>query len=269
MVENLQALQKYLVKFGFEPKLADLYVALQTYGTQTISELARNAGVERIHIYRLLDAMKKSGLFEFEVRYKRTVLRAAPFGNLKLLLSEREHELEALQQEHADLSLAFRSNMKSVTTRVQFFEGIDSLKRMLWSETKGKSENLAILYENLHSATDRAFFERWIARCNERGVRSRGIIGDHFIKTQQAWYQEQHSERMRHWQTRHIPENVLAITHSTVTYDDKVLHYSWRDKRVFGIEIQNADIARMQRQLFEVLWTQAVPVDDVTGVRLP
>jgi len=255
-------LEDYFVKLGLESDAATLYMALQAHGPQTISELARSSGIERIRIYRMLDDLQAAGVVEIESRYKRSIIHAASFSSLQVLLVKREQELQDLQQEYSQLSMQFSGReMHSRATRVQFYEGMDGIKQMLWGQTTAKSrENISILYDNMQNKTNATFFERWAQRCNERGLRFRGIVGDHFLKTQEAWYKTHTNERLAHWEARQIPETILKLEYSTVVYDDTILQYNWNSDLIFGIEIQNAPMARMYRQLFELVWLQAAPI---------
>jgi sugar-specific transcriptional regulator TrmB len=268
MNNDIKLLASYFKRLGIDEKGAFLYLALQQYGPQTISQLARSSGVERIQIYRLLDGLQDSGVIEIETKYKRSILHAAPLTKLQVLLTKREQELKDLQQDFVRLSEQLQTrSMHARTTRVQFYEGMDGIKQMLWGQTKTKTENLAILYDNMQNKTNAAFFERWVQKCNERNVKFRGIIGDHFIKTQQAWYEKHSNERLKNWQGRYISDTMFPLELSVVVYNDTVLQYNWNSDRIFGIETQDPAIARMQRQFFEVLWQQAAPVDDLSGVK--
>lgn len=257
-------LRSYFMKLGLDSKAAQLYTALQAHGPQTMSELARTSGVERIQIYRMLDTLKTAGVIEVEARYKRSIIHAAPFGNLQLLLLKREQELKDLQQEYHHLSQQFSMReMHAQATRVQFYEGMDGIKQMLWGQTKAKEpENVSILYDNMQNKTNATFFERWAHKCNERGLTFRSIIGDHFLATQETWYKTHANERLMYWEGRHIADQILKLEYSTVIYDNTVLQYNWNSTRIFGIEIQNAPMARLHRQLFEIVWQQATPVVD-------
>lgn len=267
MVDNIGPLRSYLEHLGLNSKIAEIYHALQAYGPQTISELARSSGVERIQIYRLLDEVKRSGLVEVEIRYKRSVLHAAPITTLQVLLAKRGQELKDLQEEYARLTTVLSTqSMESATTRVQFYEGMDGIKQMLWNQTRGKNENLAILYDNMQNKTNLAFFERWVHRCNERGLHFRGIIGDHFIHTQQDWYAKHNNERLACWKSRYVADSIFPIPYTIITYDDVVVHCNWNDERMFGIEIHNPAVAKAQRQFFELLWEKAKNIDDLIGV---
>ncbi|HKX72812.1 MAG TPA: helix-turn-helix domain-containing protein [Candidatus Saccharimonadales bacterium] len=257
----------YFEKLGLEADIADLYMALHTFGPQTISQLARSAKVERTRIYRMIDRLSESHLIETETHYSRTILKAAPIGNLQLLLTQKEEELKSLKNELKDIRTTLDStSLSSPLTHIQFYRGAEGVKQMMWNQTKATSENVAILYENMQNRTNSAYFERWVERANSNNQRFRGIIGDHFIKTQQEWYARHTNERLEHWQSRYVSDFVFPITHSTIIYDDVVGYFNWKDGEVFGIEIYNQEIANAQRQFFEMLWEQAQPVDDVEGI---
>jgi sugar-specific transcriptional regulator TrmB len=266
MSKDAQAVRAYFFKLGLSAEIADIYLALHAHGPQSISDLARHSGVERTRIYRLMGEMTTSNLIETEVRYRKNVFRAAPITNLKLIIAKKEQDLYDLQAELKQLNdkLANPADT-SPATRVQFYKGMDGLKQMYWNRTKSKTENLAILSENMQIQTNLVFFERWARKCNERGLKLRGIINDNFIKTQQDWYGEHSNERLAHWQSRYLPDDVFLITHSVVIYDNVTAYYIWRSGEISGFEIYNQQIADSQRQFFEMLWTQGLPVDDLIG----
>ncbi len=262
MPKDTSALRNYFVKLGLEPELADLYLTLQAYGPQTITGLARLSGIERTRVYRLLDKLTSANLVETESQYKRVILHAAPITNLQILLSQREQEIHNLQNEleriHGDLTNSPVNHL----TRVQFYRGQEGNKQMFWNQTKAKGETLAILYETMQVKTGLAFFERWVRKFNERGLKARGLVGDHFLETLQQWYNKHDNERLENWESRYLPPDVFPITHSTIAYDDVLGYYNWRDGEIFGIEVYNQEIAASHRGTFDLLWEKALPITD-------
>lgn len=267
MVDNVQMpndispVHEYFAKLGLDPEIADVYLALQAYGPQSLLQLARNAKIERTKLYRLIDTLTENHLIEIEVEYKRKAYKAAPISNLQILLTKKEQEIRELHAGLSQLQAAYPSNaLHSPLTHVQFYRGLDGLKQMFWNQTKAQSESLAILYENIQNRTNSSFFERWVERCNQQGMAFRSVAGDHFLRSQREWYSDHDNEKLAHWQGRYIPESVFPITHSTVTYDDVVSYYNWKDGEVFGFEIYNQEIANAQRLFFEMLWQQGQPI---------
>jgi sugar-specific transcriptional regulator TrmB len=254
-------MHEYFAKLGLEPEIAEVYLALHAYGPQSLLQLARNAKIERTRLYRLLDTLVDHNLIEVESLYKRKLYKAAPIGNLQILLTKREQEIRDLQKELTLLQEQYKpTSAHSPLTHVQFYRGEEGVKQMFWNQTKSRGENLSILFENMQTLTNLAFFERWVERCNERDLTFRSIAGDHFLSTQRNWYNKHDNEKLKSWKGCYLPDSVFPITHSMVTYDDVVSYYNWKDGEVFGLEVYNSEIATAQRHLFEMLWGQGQPI---------
>lgn len=266
MTKKVQFIRSYFAKLGLESEIADIYISLSTHGPQTISELARSSRIERTRIYRLLDVLVGNNLIEIETEYKRQILRAAPIGNIRILISKKEQQLHELNNSLKLLERVFmQSSLSTPTTRVQVYRGIYGIKQMFWNETKATTENYSILYENMQHKTKLAFFERWVQRCNERGLTFKSIFGDHFIASQQNWYGRHSNERLKNWVGRYMSPEVFPITHSMVVYNNVLAYYTWKGNEIFGLEVHNEQMATMQRRVFEILWSQAAPTNDLTG----
>lgn len=250
------SLQIYLTRLGLDESVAEIYKSLVSYGDQTISQLARNSGVPRTRIYRLLDELTSSGLVEIDTRFKRSLLKAGSFSRLEVILAKKEQELKDLQTDHQALAsqLKIPQTIQTGPSRVNFYEGIDGIKQMLWLETKGKGENLSILRDGMKQQTGLSFFLRWSERCEANGIKFRSVIGDNFQKTQSQWYSKYHNKKLANWRGRYLPTSVLDIEYSITVFDDTVLHYNWESSHKIGIAIHDKAIASMQRNIFEILW---------------
>jgi len=262
MPRDTDVIRNYFAKLKLDPEIAEVYLALHAYGAQTISELSRNARVERTRLYRLLETMAELQLCETEVRYKRSVIKPAPAGNLQILIATREQELRELQAELSDVEKFLKNHQstQAAATRVQFYKGDAGLKQMFWNESKSNTENVSILFESMQNYTKSAFFERWVRRCNEREMHFRSVVGDHFLDGLKTWYSAHSNERLDYWDGRFVPDDVFHITHNMVVYDDVVSYYNWQAGEIFGIEIYNAELAAAQRQFFEMLWAKGGPL---------
>lgn len=214
-----------------------------------------------------MDELQAANLVEVEVKYKRKILRAAPIANLQILLSKKEQEIHDLHKGLADLEHTLTSGYpRESATRVQAYQGIEGLKQMYWNQTRCKTENLSILHETAQVRTDLAFFERWVEAFNTRGIKGRSVFSDNFIKNQQEWYSTHTNQRLAYWSGRYLPEGVFPITHSMVVYNDVTSYYNWKGGVMFGIEIYNQEIADTQRNLFEILWTQGIQIDELKSL---
>ncbi|RTK95125.1 hypothetical protein EKI60_01575 [Candidatus Saccharibacteria bacterium] len=258
MEQKQKIIRTYFRKLGLEPRLADVYLCLFTGGAMSISELARRADMERTQIYRLLDDLKMAALIEVDTHYKRQVLRAAPIENLQLLVTKKEQELAELQADLPNLAAMLEgSALEREATHIQFYQGIDGVKQMLWNETRTNTDTLSILNATIQMNTDQKFFERWALRLNEQNVQHRSLVNDDFLQSQQQGVLRHITNQLENWQARYVSDSLLPIPHSTIIYDNVVAFFDWKDGQIFGIEIHNPAIAAVQRNLFEMLWQQA------------
>jgi len=259
MLTDTSAIRAYFAKLGFEPEIADLYLALHSRGPQSISELSRTSRVERTRIYRLIDRLMESNLVEVEVHSKRGIIKAAPIANLHILISQKEQELRGLQDELELIEQVLaRNSLSNPASRVQFYSGVEGRKQMMWNESKAKTEVLGVVHEIEQPKTNVAFFNRWVAACNANGVHYREIHGDAFRKSYKAWYAKHDNDHLLHYDSRYVDKSTFDVTHTMTIYDTVVAYYNWKDDEIFGIEIYNKDIADAQRRFFEMLWKQAI-----------
>lgn len=262
MTTDTEIVHTYFAKLGLEPEIADIYLALHTHGPQSISALARNSGVERTRIYRLIDKLLESNLIEVETQYKRGIIHAAPISNLNILISQREQELQSLQDELSLIEQVLKRNsLSSPATRVQFYQGSEGVKQVFWNQTKAKDmhSHISLLYDNIQLTAGGAFFARWVQAMNKRDARVRSVVSDTFLESQKAWRAQFDAERLQHWSSRYVSPQAFRLEHSMAAYDDVTCHFNWKDGKIFAIEIYNQEVATMQRQLFELLWQSAEP----------
>lgn len=271
MFTDIAAIRTYFSKLGFEPEIADLYLALHAHGPQTISELSRNSKVERTRIYRLIDRLMEANLIEVESRYKRGVIRAAPIANLHILISEKEQELKSLQDELGLIEQVLaRNSLSSPATRVQFYQGPEGIRQMQWNLFRAKKDIHTIMHRPMHDVTGSAFFKRWAERWNNGDWSCHILLDDHFLRLSDKWHKENPGNKVKDHFSKTIDPLIFPISFEVDIYDDVVAYYNWHDNEVFGIEIYNKDIANAQRTFFNMLWDKASPtVHDLGSTAKP
>lgn len=253
-MKDRQLIYDHFRQLGFDEAIARMYVALHTHGVQSISELARTAGVQRIQVYRLLDTLKAANLVEVEIRYKRSMLRAAPVENIRALIVQRESELSTLKGKLPMIEeLLSQKSLTSPASRVNMFTGPEGIRQMLWSQLKAKGEIVGYNYSVFEEMVGDVFMDNWANEFAKRNKKCRLVYGDTFRDT---W---RRSSRIIGMEYYYLAPSIFRITHACDIYDDVTAYYHWKDDEVFGLEVHNAQIADSQRQIFELLWRQAIP----------
>lgn len=256
MTTGKSAIQDFFVKLGLGTEIADLYISLQANGPQSISELSRSSNIERTRIYRLLSELKTSGLIEIESHYKRSIIKAAPIDNLRMIVDQRHNELSKLQSELESVQQALASNpASSPTTQIQYYQGAQGLRQILWNELRSTTEIIAYSYQIFDEGVGRPFMTNWVAEFERRNLRKKIMFNYAYVK---SWHQRP-GTRIKGVEYNMIDPSILAIGHTCNVYDNVTCYLNWKDGEVFGAEICNQDIANTQRQLLEGIWRQSSP----------
>ena len=257
---NIRAtLLSYLQGVVSEPEVAELYASLVVLSPQTVSQLSRTSGIERTKIYRVLPELQRLGLVIIQIDEHRQLLHAAPLDTVQELLQSRAKHFNAAAKHMPQLMQQLQGEAVR-TTSVLFFKEQSGVEQLFWNQTKAKSEVVSLLSENMQTHVSPAFFDRWIERCNQRGIVSRSLVDDAFLKAQKKYYGRATGHSLKHWSARTLPAKYSSIPHRTTVYDDVVTYFSWQDGDLFGIEIHNAMVAQTQRQYFELLWDISSPL---------
>jgi sugar-specific transcriptional regulator TrmB len=255
MAMDAGAVRTYFAKLGLEAEIADIYLALHTYGPQSISQLSRNAHIERTRIYRLIDQLMDSNLIEVESQQKRGIIKAAPIANLHILITQKEQDLKSLQDELGLIEQVLaRNSLSSPVSRVQFYEGPEASKQIRQRMLSAKTEVLSILFKDIYDEIEQQFAGQWIAAVNRQNTVFRNVA------TRRPGAPVKGSSALvypKSWAMRYIATDIFPVTYSTFIYDNVVATYQWHNKTIYGMEIYNEAFANTHKTVFEMLWQQS------------
>lgn len=252
-------IQPYLRRLGLTPYATKLYEVLLARGELSISDLARYSHIERTRVYRVLPELESTGLIEITREEREVLVSAAELSNVQILLSKKEQEVADLARLLPTFQSAVAYSLSPVANRtiVKTYRGSDGIKQMLWNETKAKGELLSILRHGIQLKTKKAFFERWVERCNQQGLHARGVVSEEFTDSLAMWHTKHVTDKLRYWQGRVVSSGAFSIEQNMIIYDDVVGFFNWGEDEVYGVEIHNPLIANTQRQFFELLWSSS------------
>ncbi len=240
---------------GLDQKQAKLYIAGLQLGTAPASDYAKATGLNRITAYNLLEDLVHKGYFTMvrKVRAK----WYAPVAPEYIALEARKNaeSLERVLPELRSLQGA-----KYRKPRVRFFEGWEGVRHVYEDTLTAQSE----LLNFANSAAVRAFWpnydEEYVAQRMKRGIHLRGIAPDDAMGRR---VHGEDKEKLR--EIRLVPAADFDFTNEINVYDHKVAICSFESGMkgsssddVFGVIIESKEVAKTQRQVFEMAWRYAV-----------
>ncbi len=253
-----QTILTYLNRLGLEPEESQVYLALAEKNTLTAAQIAQETTIPKTTVYRRLENLKKLNLVEEIVdEYKRLFKPASPTV-LDQLIRQKEEEIQTIKAALPKLvqTLIGQSGALDKETKVVFYRGGEGIKQMLWNTLRAKKEIVGYTYRIMSDITGRKFAWKWNQEFNFLHLSGRDLYSDEFLKSKKN-PDNIEPGNWDNWPSRYISPKILDIQHQMDIYNDVVGIYNWHEGEVFGVEIYNEKVAKMQKQIFDIVWKLA------------
>jgi len=253
MMNKLDLKQK-LNLLGLTDNQAEIYLLLLKQGLTSLLELSRRTTINRTTIYRIVEDLKQLNLVEEVLDDRGAKVKAVQPENLQLLLTQKETELTGLKNNLSDLinDLSAIKDQPSPSTQVVYFRGQSGLKQLLWNILKTKGESVGYGYADWNQSVGKEFAEKLRAERVKRQIFDREIQNTDQAGPMSEWTKIKDYGQV--YQARFLPRKIIDIKHDTYIYNDVFAFFNFIGDELFGIEIHNQEIAKTQKQIFEVLW---------------
>jgi hypothetical protein len=239
ILESLQSL-------GLNEKEAKVYSTLLQLGRASAYLVADKSGLKKPTTYVILGDLLKKGLVQKVPRSRKQLFEARSPDEFFALAEER---LAVAKKALPELmAMALGSTQKS---RSLFFEGLHGVRQALWYRLKEmEGKQYVGFYASPHEAAE-GFEElsiEWNEELFKKGITLRGIVPDH--PSLKVWREER--DRKYGHTAKIVPFAAYSATNSIDVGDTFVRIIGFRDLQ--AVIIDNSDVARTMRQIFEMLW---------------
>ncbi len=255
---NTKEIQDSLVSLGLNSYEAKVYIALLKSDGMSHLQLARDTGINRSKIYRLIDELSKRSLVHVRTDDSGKKIHAADPEALNVsVVNEQEqlaHKTEALSSVLPVLKDVYEQNDVPLNFKINTYEGIRGFKQMLWNELKAQGEVLIIGSGSLESLVDNhKWAEKHRARAHELNYSVREIKGSNDT-TKKGKFTDVEGY-LDNSEIRYLDEAVVHFKHQIVVYNSTVSIYCYSDGQKVGLEMVNAANADFYRDMFERYWS--------------
>ncbi|KKQ90251.1 MAG: Transcriptional regulator, TrmB [Berkelbacteria bacterium GW2011_GWA2_38_9] len=258
ILEHNKKIYQTLLTLGLTDKQALIYLAALVSGGGTVTDLAKEAQIERTGIYNYLEDLIHRGLLRESTKGKRTIYLASDPTKLKELLREKE---QALEESLAKMQSMFSQNTgQSLVSYYQGKEGIINLYlEMEKIEEQMTADECIYIFATTHGGFE--FFPDFLTKLFER--RAKMVVPTKSIhpisekpskkelvseepgtKTKNAW----HIRDKKYIPDKYIKEQIgtIVIARDFVSMVDY--------KNAFGSITENKNLANTWRMFFQFIW---------------
>lgn len=251
-----------LIKLYLSEEEGRIYLFLLSCGFASALNLSRDLKIGRTKVYRLLDLLQKKRLVEMSVDDRGMKFGATHPSMFQQLITEQEQQISTLKSSLPNLiSHLTAINPKSdPDSKVLYYEGIEGLKQISYNITKAKGLLRVFEMEHLSDFLPKEFAEM----VREKLVENKITTHDLTNKTSFPDYTNVTEMVKKFSEFRYVNPEKLKIEFEVLIYNNVYATYSYKEGKIFCVEIYNEQLASMQKQIFNFIWDQAKPMNFVS-----
>lgn len=252
------SLKSLLKSFNVSSDETHVYLLLTKEGDVSALQISRKLRLGRTKVYRLLDKLKEKGLVTQKMGDTGSLFEASSPNVLNHLLTQREQELKSLKTSLPDIISGLEVLGKRAEVEgscVRHYSGVKGLQQVTYHSLAAKGELLTMELSTMDAffGEDEAEDLRAELLKNKTHIRTLSNLIDIPDWTN-------HTKMVKkYWDIRHIPKKELNIKFEVLIYNNIYAMYKYVGSDVFCVEINSPELAAMQRQVFEYLWSNATP----------
>lgn len=226
-------MEEELKAFGLNEKQVRVYLAVLELGSSSATIIAQRSKVHRTLAYEILDSLVGQGLVSHVIKGKKKYFEAASPETFLKILEEREQKIRKILPQLAAIKKTVQK--KPSITLYEGVEGIKTVFEDLLTESKSfVALSPRIAMENVL----KFYFPHLIERREQAGIHARLLSDAKPLATKMIDY-------------KLVPMNYET---GVWVYNNKVMIPSFPKRNPLAIVIENEDIAKAVKHLFEMAW---------------
>jgi sugar-specific transcriptional regulator TrmB len=248
-------IKAFLEKLGLSQKETLAYLYCLEHGPQLVTQLGKVTGTTRTNTYDIIKKLEQKGLCHTTGSSYGRKIKANNPEDIKDLLDNKSKEIKDLKNDFEELLPLLKKGMiqtPSPFTRVSYFEGVDSVRKMLWQSLQSKEKNIRIAGSELDMASSlgKEYVVDFHTRRKTKSIYLETIRPDsnrlegEVFKNDKAYLRE----------IRIRPKGKIRLKSNIILWDNYIALYSLKDKIVFGTLIESDDMAIMLGSWFDIIW---------------
>lgn len=233
----------HLYSLGFSEKEADVYLALNTFGSSPASTLARITNIKRTSMYDILNGLLSRNLI---VTFKKGATTFYAIDDLNKILHQEKEKVRLAETVVKQLD-AERATQEGIP--INHYVGEENYREMYEDILRANpKEIMAWLHlDKFYNALDPVQEEEWTKRRIKQGVYARLLLLDTPLARE---FRKTDDECLR--TTVLIPKN-YGFNANCFLYEGHVMLFD-TEKVITGIRINHASIYTLHKQIFEMTW---------------
>ncbi len=215
-------------------------------------ELAKKLEAHRVTCYDILKRLEEKGLVSRVIKDKTILFQALDPEQMMNLLNQQEEILKQKKKNFSEIIKELKkvSDSNAEKTNIEFFEGLEGIKKILNRLVSKKKKDYKVLGQGIEWLNfSENYVTNYYAKKKENKVFSKAVIPNKPENKKSSLWGDKMGKRK--FIENQEYKGTIAITSEEVSY------FSFEGNDFKGFIIKNKDFAKMQEILFDNLWKSA------------
>jgi sugar-specific transcriptional regulator TrmB len=231
-----------LKNLGLNDKESKVYLACLELGSAPVSKISKNAKINRVTTYDILEKLIQKGFINYLTKNKIKYFSAVKPDTIYKITKQKTDDL---RKALPDLK---RLHGETAHPKIRYFEGLNGVKAIYQDTLSAKSEILN--YANSEEVRTHwpEYDKEYVEKRAAKKIYLKGIapLDKAGLKV--------HSENKKYYRNiKLIPRNKYGFSNEINIYDNKVSIISFNEGLI-GMIIESKEIADTQRVIFKMVW---------------
>ncbi|MDQ6985600.1 MAG: hypothetical protein Q9M91_02220 [Candidatus Dojkabacteria bacterium] len=144
-------------------------------------------------------------------------------------------------------------------TQVRNYFGVEGIKQIIWNCLKAKTEVIGYSQFGRVSVVGEKFYSKYVEEFKLRKIVDRSITNELGLEHVRTFVKPgEHQQNLDN--VRMIPKDKYYVSGDTSIYNN-IYAVCWWDKgEIVGIELENPKLVKLQKSIFEMMWSLAEPI---------
>lgn len=237
-----------LESIGLVDRDIKVYLACLKLGSATVNKISKEAGTYRTYTYDILRSLVEKGLIHYVIREKKQFYEASNPERILEILKEKEDQVKEVLPKLKDMH-------QSITEKpaVEFYEGLAGVNLIHDMILRENPKEIRVFGNpEQHSEIMKFYLPRFVKTRVKKKIKARVIIKD--SKVGREWMEGKEKEELR--ETRFFQQQPKEFPAVTYMWNNKIAYFTI-EKKIVAVLIENGNISRAQKVVFENLWVVA------------
>lgn len=245
-----------LTKLGVSKDEIDIFLYLCKSDVESVQQISEAVSINRTTCYRYLESLRAKNLIEWVIDKRGRKVKASSPDNLIFLLEKNKNTITEVENNLLPLisQLKVLKPNKKFDTQVRYFKGEEGVKQMIWNTLCTREPLRSYTILRRREFIDPKFEDKFEYEWVRRGLSDSTITNE----TRISYIKNRLLAQYRKTVTiKIIPSKKFYISNDIAIYNNIVSIASLEKANLVGIEIENEEIAKTQKSIFDIVWEGA------------